>query len=511
MWAQIAPQAESRTAPRGFNAADPASYPAANWAPYDEMVELAHADGLGGRPDAERRRAPVGRGPGDPAAALDNQFWAWRPSAKAFGQFARAAGERYSGTYVPPGQTSPLPRVSFWAIWNEPNFGEDLGPQAIDGSTVSVAPGMYRGLGEPDVELAPGDRPRARHGPDRRVRAARAERRARDPAIPRACPGTSDRPSRCSSCARCTASTRTTGSCADAPPGRSVARRRPRARAASAGRTRRCSRRPASPTTRIRTTRPRRSSPRTIPTSRRSRGSRTSSARWTGCSGSTARASASRSTTPSTATSPTPRTATGSSRRRPPRTTSTGPSTSAGSSRGSPARCSTCCTTRSARTPPPPATAASRAAWCSQRQAQAGVRRLPPAAVPAGDLVAARPLARGVGLRAAGALRDPRGRPARQARPGSRRRRRSSSHRRGSGTFTTIRTVTIAQPEQLLLRRPDEVPGSGTVRLAYTYPSDPLLLFPPAVEGSTVYSRSVAIKLQLGAAVAERRRRTAGA
>ncbi len=39
-------------------------------------------------------------------------------------------------------------------------------------------------------------------------------------------------------------------------------------------------------------------------------------------------------------------------------------------------------------------------------------------------------------------------------------------------------------------------PGSGTVRLAYTYPSDPLLLFPPAVEGSTVYSRTVAIKLQ---------------
>jgi hypothetical protein len=36
--------------------------------------------------------------------------------------------------------------VSFWAIWNEPNFGEDLGPQAIDGSTVSVAPGMYRNL-----------------------------------------------------------------------------------------------------------------------------------------------------------------------------------------------------------------------------------------------------------------------------------------------------------------------------------------------------------------------------
>jgi hypothetical protein len=85
-------------------------------------------------------------GPGIPSAALDNPFWAWRPSAADFGQFVRAAGERYSGSYVPPGQSTPLPRVNFWAIWNEPNFGEDLGPQATRGSTVATGPMMYRGL-----------------------------------------------------------------------------------------------------------------------------------------------------------------------------------------------------------------------------------------------------------------------------------------------------------------------------------------------------------------------------
>ncbi len=146
VWAQIAPQPESRTAPRGFNAADPASYPAANWARYDEMVELAHADGLGVDLTLSGGAPRWAEGSGIPPAALDNQFWAWRPSANAFGQFARAVGERYTGTYIPPGQTSALPRVNFWAIWNEPNFGEDLGPQAVDGSTVSVAPEMYRGL-----------------------------------------------------------------------------------------------------------------------------------------------------------------------------------------------------------------------------------------------------------------------------------------------------------------------------------------------------------------------------
>jgi hypothetical protein len=146
VWAQIAPQAQSRTAPHGFDAADPASYPAANWAPYDTMVELAHADGIAVDLTLSGGAPRWAEGAGIPPAALDNQFWAWRPSAPAFGQFAGAVGERYSGTYIPPGQSSPLPRVSFWAIWNEPNFGEDLGPQATNGSTVSVAPGMYRSL-----------------------------------------------------------------------------------------------------------------------------------------------------------------------------------------------------------------------------------------------------------------------------------------------------------------------------------------------------------------------------
>jgi hypothetical protein len=146
VWAQIAPQARARTAPQGFVASDPASYPAVNWAPYDKMVELAHSDGIGVDLTLSGGAPRWAEGPGIPPAALDNQFWAWRPSAQAFGQFARAAAERYSGTYIPPGQTSPLPRVSFWAIWNEPNFGEDLGPQAVNGSTVSVAPAMYRSL-----------------------------------------------------------------------------------------------------------------------------------------------------------------------------------------------------------------------------------------------------------------------------------------------------------------------------------------------------------------------------
>jgi hypothetical protein len=145
-WAQIAPDWADRTPPRAFDATDPATYPDANWAPYDAIVKQAADDGIAVDFTLSGGAPRWAEGPGIPRAALENPYWAWRPSATEFGQFVRAVGERYSGAYVPPGQTDPLPRVGFWSIWNEPNFGEDLGPQAVDGSTVSVAPGMYRSL-----------------------------------------------------------------------------------------------------------------------------------------------------------------------------------------------------------------------------------------------------------------------------------------------------------------------------------------------------------------------------
>ena len=308
VWAQIAPAAESRQAPHGFNAADPASYPAANWAPYDEMIQLAHADGLGVDLTLSGGAPRWAEGPGIPPAALDNQFWAWRPSAQAFGQFARAVAARYSGTYVPPGQTTPLPRVSFWAIWNEPNFGEDLGPQAVNGSTVSVAPGMYRALAGQmwNALQATG------HGHDTILIGEFAplglSGRA-GPGHPQGLPGNFGQTKPLAVPAHAVLRRlELPGAARTARPGRSAARRPPAGsrsfRAPESGAVQGDA---ASPTTRIGPTSPRRPRPRRIPTSRRSRGSPTSSTRSTVSSESTARASASRSTTPSTATSPIPR------------------------------------------------------------------------------------------------------------------------------------------------------------------------------------------------------------
>jgi hypothetical protein len=143
-WNAIAPNPLSRARPR-FNATDPAAYPAA-WSGYDAIVRDASARGIAlyfavGGP------APLwaaGRG-APPHAPYGGA--AWKPSAAQFGLFVRAVATRYDGRYRPPGSSSPLPRISFWSIWNEPNLGSaDLAPQAIDRSTVETSPAIYRGI-----------------------------------------------------------------------------------------------------------------------------------------------------------------------------------------------------------------------------------------------------------------------------------------------------------------------------------------------------------------------------
>ena len=64
----------------------------------------------------------------------------WDPSWTAFKGFVQALGKRYSGSYKPKKNEKPLPRVSWWSIWNEPNFGFSLQPQTLDkGKTLHSA------------------------------------------------------------------------------------------------------------------------------------------------------------------------------------------------------------------------------------------------------------------------------------------------------------------------------------------------------------------------------------
>ena len=147
-WSWFAPHPNSFTKPR-FDANDPSAYPAAGWAALDATVLDAQADGIRVLLDPAAFAPLWAQAPG--AAKLAGQYnttWAWEPSPSEFGQFVHAVALRYNGSFVPAGSTSPLPRVGVWEIYNEPNTGEALGPEAIDGSRLPYAPRMYRALAD---------------------------------------------------------------------------------------------------------------------------------------------------------------------------------------------------------------------------------------------------------------------------------------------------------------------------------------------------------------------------
>jgi hypothetical protein len=144
-WRDVAPDASRSVPPPRFDPASPAAYPAANWAPYDALVRAAVARHMGVLLNVTGGAPRWATGPGAPPEK--SAPGVWRPSASQFEPFVRAVGLRYSGAYTPPGATSPLPRVSFWSIWNEPNLGEaDLAPQTTDSSQVEASSAMYRQL-----------------------------------------------------------------------------------------------------------------------------------------------------------------------------------------------------------------------------------------------------------------------------------------------------------------------------------------------------------------------------
>jgi hypothetical protein len=142
-WSSLAPAPTSRRPPRHFNASAPGAYPAAGWAPYDAIIREATARHMGVLFNVSGPAPLWASGKGAPPGGVPG---VWRPSAAQFRLFVHAVGVRYSGSYKPPG-SSPLPRVSFWSVWNEPNLGQaNLAPQAVHGSKVEASSAMYRAL-----------------------------------------------------------------------------------------------------------------------------------------------------------------------------------------------------------------------------------------------------------------------------------------------------------------------------------------------------------------------------
>ena len=158
-WRDIAPAGASR--PGGFRGDDPADYGHDPWAAYDAAIAGAQARGL------EVLLTVTGPAPDWATAGPSEPVGVNRPDAAEFERFVRAVGTRYSGAYVDPlttrssepppfpplpGQNAssaarraPLPRVSLWSIWNEPNLPRFLLPQrASDRAATPASPSRYR-------------------------------------------------------------------------------------------------------------------------------------------------------------------------------------------------------------------------------------------------------------------------------------------------------------------------------------------------------------------------------
>ncbi len=152
-WYTVAPNPNSYRKPR-FNDGSPAAK-AYNWTTIDTVVRDAAKYGIRLDLDVVGGAPNWALGPGAKKVPQTSQGHdVWEPSAKDLGQFVKALGLRYSGTFDPaigrsvPHDPNDLPRVDFWSIWNEPDYGPSLAPQGLPGhtDTVEYSPRMYRGL-----------------------------------------------------------------------------------------------------------------------------------------------------------------------------------------------------------------------------------------------------------------------------------------------------------------------------------------------------------------------------
>jgi hypothetical protein len=107
-WRSVAPDADSARVP-AFDEEDPATYPAAGFARYDRAIAEARARGL--------RVMLTVTGPVPRWATSGRRDNVTRPSPTRFRRFMEAVLRRYGDA------------VDHYAVWNEPNHPQFLGPQ----------------------------------------------------------------------------------------------------------------------------------------------------------------------------------------------------------------------------------------------------------------------------------------------------------------------------------------------------------------------------------------------
>ncbi|HEY3021563.1 MAG TPA: cellulase family glycosylhydrolase, partial [Solirubrobacteraceae bacterium] len=121
-WQDVAPSPNAARKP-SFDATDPAAY---DWSRYDPVMT-----------GAARRGWSViltVTGPVPRWATAGGRDHVTRPSAREFQAFMTAVGKHYGSD------------INTWAIWNEPNHPDFLGPQYSAKGDRPLSPGIYRHL-----------------------------------------------------------------------------------------------------------------------------------------------------------------------------------------------------------------------------------------------------------------------------------------------------------------------------------------------------------------------------
>lgn len=140
LWEVVAPARKPR------DTTNPRRYGAARWDRYDELVKSATRRGMAVYFDVT---APGPRWAHERTSDRANRR-TWIPKAREWYRFIRALGKRYSGAYRDENAgRETLPRVAWWGLFNEPNQGGWLTPQAIKtkkGRILPVSPIIYRSL-----------------------------------------------------------------------------------------------------------------------------------------------------------------------------------------------------------------------------------------------------------------------------------------------------------------------------------------------------------------------------
>jgi len=189
-WNYVAPAPHSHRRPRDFHALGPAAYPKKGWALFDHVITQAKANGIAVDLDVGGGAPLWATAPGAPR---DSAQFNWMPNPSEFEAFVHAVGERYSGDYNPKtnrmsqGDKDDLPRVDFWSVWNEPDYGPSLAPQGDPSNPkIERSPWMYRNL----VDAAWTSLHRTGHGGDTFLFGEVAPRGYPNPQQPRASWGT---------------------------------------------------------------------------------------------------------------------------------------------------------------------------------------------------------------------------------------------------------------------------------------------------------------------------------